>query len=134
MQETTGLLSGIPGFGTGTQREECRDMANGITKTIPASRGNEGIDSLFDGSLSEFEFHMAGNPSRLHVGDFVYTIFQDQLRGRLKITKLIPGATNPNSGRPRTLIIVKCPGEKISRPVPRKGHRGTRYYDGADWN
>lgn len=109
-------------------------MSFGITKTIPASRGDEGIDSLFDGSKAEFEFHMAGKPSKLKVGDFVYTIFNDQLRGRLKIRELIGGAVNPNSGRPRTLIVVDCPGEKINKPVPRKGHRGTRYYEGSDWN
>ncbi len=109
-------------------------MSHGITKTIPASRGEAGIDSLYDGSIKEFEFHMAGNPSKLSVGDYVYTIFDDELRGRLCITELIPGATNPKSGKPRTLILVKCPGERISKPVFRKGHRGTRYYDGADWN
>ncbi len=108
-------------------------MSFGITKTIPASRGDEGIESLFDGSLSEFEFHMAGKPSKLKVGDFVYTIFNDQLRGRLRIRELIAGAVNPKSGRPRTLIVVECPGEKIKKPVARKGHRGTRYFDGADW-
>ena len=108
-------------------------MSFGITKTIPATRGDEGINKLFDGSVKEFEFHMAGNPSKLEVGDFVYTIFNDELRGRLKITELIPGATNPKSGRPRTLIIVKCPGQKIKTVVTRKGHRGTRYYDGVDW-
>ena len=108
-------------------------MRFGITKTIPASRGDRGIESLYDGSLSEFEFHMAGNPSRLKVGDYVYTIFNDQLRGRLRITELIGGKLNPNSGRPRTLIMVSCPGEKIGTPVSRRGHRGTRYYDGADW-
>ncbi|PCI75556.1 MAG: hypothetical protein COB20_12595 [SAR86 cluster bacterium] len=108
-------------------------MSFGITKTIPASRGNEGIESLFDGSLSEFEFHMAGKPSKLKVGDFVYTIFNDELRGRLEIRELVGGAVNPKSGKPRTLIIVDCPGEKIQKPVVRKGHRGTRYYDGANW-
>ena len=108
-------------------------MRFGITKTSPASRGEAGIESLYDGSLSEFEFHMAGNPSRLKVGDYVYTIFNDQLRGRLRITELIGGKLNPNSGRPRTLIMVSCPGEKIGTPVSRRGHRGTRYYDGADW-
>ena len=109
-------------------------MGFGITKTIPASRGDEGINSLFDESRAEFEFHMAGTPSKLNVGDFVYTIFNDQLRGRLCIRELIGGAVNPKSGRPRTLIIVDCPGEKIAKPVAKKGHRGTRYYDGTDWN
>lgn len=109
-------------------------MSHGITKTIPASRGAQGIDSLYDGSIDEFEFHMAGSPSKLSVGDYVYTIFNDELRGRLKITELIQGATNPKSGKPRTLIMVRCPGETIGKPVHRKGHRGTRYYDGADWN
>ncbi len=108
-------------------------MSFGITKTIPASRGDAGIDSLYDGSLSVFEFHMAGKPSKLKVGDFVYTIFNDQLRGRLRITELIGGKLNPNSGRPRTLIMVACPGEKLPKPISRQGHRGTRYYDGADW-
>lgn len=109
-------------------------MTFGITKTIPASRGDEGLESLFDGSRGEFEFHMAGKPSKLKVGDFVYTIFNDQLRGRLRIRELIGGAVNPSSGKPRTLILVECPGVKISKPVARKGHRGTRYYDGEDWN
>ena len=108
-------------------------MGFGITKTIPASRGDEGLESLFDGSRAEFEFHMAGKPSKLNVGDFVYTIFNDQLRGRLRIRELIGGAVNPKSGRPRTLIIVACPGEKIAKPVAKKGHRGTRYYEGTDW-
>jgi len=108
-------------------------MSFGITKTIPASRGDKGIDSLYDGSIAEFEFHMAGKPSRLEVGDFVYTIFNDELRGRLRIKELIGGAVNPSSGRPRTLILVECPGDKISQPIARKGHRGTRYYDGEEW-
>ncbi len=109
-------------------------MSFGITKTIPVSRGDEGIDSLYDGSTGEFEFHMAGKPSKLSVGDFVYTIFKDELRGRLQITELRSGATNPKSGKPRTLIIVKCPGEKIGKPTPSKGHRGTRYFEGEGWN
>lgn len=108
-------------------------MNFGITKTIPASRGQEGIDCLYDGSRGEFEFHMAGSPSKLNVGDFVYTIFKDELIGRCIITEFISGATNPNSGRARTLIMVACPGERLKKPIARKGHRGTRYYDGADW-
>ena len=108
-------------------------MSFGITKTIPASRGEAGIDVLYDGTRSEFEFHMAGKPSKLKVGDFVYTIFNDQLIGRCRITELIGGTTNPSSGRPRTLIMVDCPGKRLARPIPRKGHRGTRYYDGTDW-
>lgn len=108
-------------------------MSFGITKTIPASRGEAGLESLYDGSLVEFEFHMAGKPSKLQAGDFVYTIFNDQLRGRLRITELIFGAVNPGSGKPRTLIMVACPGEKSAAPILRRGHRGTRYYDGSDW-
>ena len=108
-------------------------MNFGITKTIPASRGEAGIDVLYDGTRSGFEFHMAGKPSKLKVGDFVYTIFNDQLIGRCRITELIGGATNPSSGSPRTLIMVDCPGERLAKPISRKGHRGTRYYDGADW-
>ena len=108
-------------------------MSFGITKTIPAEQGIEKVHALFDGSLQEYEFHMAGKPSRLQVGDYVYTIFQDQLYGRLKIKELIEGATNPKSGKARTLIMVEAPGEKLEQPIPRKGHQGTRYYDGADW-
>ena len=108
-------------------------MSFGITKTIPAKEGVEALNALYDGSLGEYEFHMAGKPSKLNVGDFVYTIFEDQLHGRLKIKELIGGAVNPNSGRPRTLIIVECPGEQLPQPIPKKGHRGTRYYDGAAW-
>ena len=63
-------------------------MNFGITKTIPAERGIEKVHALYDGSLQEYEFHMAGKPSKLQVGDYVYTIFQDQIRGRLKIKEL----------------------------------------------
>lgn len=108
-------------------------MSFGITKTIPAKEGREALEKLYDGSIKEFEFHMAGKPSKLNVGDYVYTIFEDKLMGRLKITKLKGGATNSNSGRARTLIYVKCPGEKLKNPINKKGHRGTRYYDGSDW-
>ena len=108
-------------------------MSFGITKTIPAKDGQVHVDSLYDGSRATFEFHMAGKPSKLKVGNYVYTIFNDQLVGRLQILALISGAINPKSGRPRTLITVACPGERLAEPIPRKGHRGTRYYDGADW-
>ncbi len=80
---------------------------NGITKTIPAKEGIAALTALYDGSLTEFEFHMAGKPSKLKVGDYVYTIYNDMLHGRLKIKALIGGATNPNSGKPRTLIIIR---------------------------
>ncbi|MCA9993695.1 MAG: hypothetical protein KDE29_22085 [Anaerolineales bacterium] len=108
-------------------------MSFGITKTIPAGRGPAGVEVLYDGSLTEFEFHMAGKPSKLKVGDYVYTIFNDQLVGRCRITALIGGTVNPDSGKPRTLVMVACPGERLAVPIPRQGHRGTRYYDGADW-
>lgn len=108
-------------------------MSFGISKTIPAKEGLEALNALYDGSLSEFEFHMAGTPSKLKVGDYVYTIFDNQLRGRLKIKQLIGGAVNPNSGKTRTLIMVDAPGEQLETPIAKKGHRGTRYYDGADW-
>ena len=106
---------------------------SGITKTIPSKEGQAAADSLYDGSWTEFEFHMAGKPSRLAVGDYVYTIFHDELIGRCRIKELIFGAVNPSSGKPRTLIMVECPGERLPVPIPRRGHRGTRYYDGADW-
>ena len=108
-------------------------MSFGITKTIPAKEGIESLNALYDGSISEFEFHMAGKPSKLNVGDYVYTIFDDQLYGRLKIKELIGEAVNPNSGKPRTLILVEAPGERLETPLSKKGHRGTRYYDGAEW-
>lgn len=108
-------------------------MNFGITKTIPAKEGIDALNKLYDGSISEFEFHMAGKPSKLKAGDYVYTIFQDNLVGRLKILRLEVGSTNPTSGRARTLIFVQCPGEKLASPIIRKGHRGTRYYGGEDW-
>jgi hypothetical protein len=106
---------------------------SGITKTIPAAAGMSTVDSLYDGSRKTYEFHMAGTPSKLKVGDYVYTIYGDNLIGRMKIQKLKGGAVNPKSGKPRTLILVGAPGERLPKPIPRKGHRGTRYYDGADW-
>lgn len=108
-------------------------MSFGITKTIPAQEGEAGINALYDGLLTEYEFHMAGKPSRLKIGDYVYTIFNDQLIGRLKIKRFQSGAVNPDSGKPRTLIFVEAPGERLATPIPKEGHRGTRYYDGADW-
>lgn len=105
---------------------------HGITKTIQKAHGDVAT-GLYDGTLREFEFHMAGKPSRLSVGDWVYTIYGDEMLGRCKITQLIGGAVNPKSGKPRTLIMVACPGEKLDTPVAKKGHRGTRYYDGAEW-
>ena len=108
-------------------------MSFGITKTIPANQGISTIDKLYDGSLREYEFHMAGKPSKLSVGDYVYTIFGDQLYGRLTITRLVGGAIHPRSGKPRTLIYVDAPGERLPEPMPRQCHRGTRYYDGKDW-
>ncbi len=109
-------------------------MKFGITKTIPAKAGVETLDSLYDGTRNEYEFHMAGKePARLKIGDYVYTIFSDQLHGRLKIRKFITGAVNPNSGKPRILIIVDAPGERLAKPIAKKGHRGTRYTKGEDW-
>ena len=108
-------------------------MSFGITKTIPAKEGVEALKALYDGSLTEYEFHMAGTPSKLKVGDYVYTIFDDQLHGRLRIKELVGGAVNPKSGRPRTLIMVEAPGERLDSPIPKKGHRGTRYYDGQEF-
>lgn len=108
-------------------------MSFGITKTIPAERGQAAIDALYDGSLSEYEFHMAGSPSRLAPGHYVYTIFNNHIVGRLLISRIDPGAVNPTSGKPRSLIYVTAPGVRLPIPIPRPGHQGTRYYDGADW-
>ncbi len=102
---------------------------SGITKTIPQKEGVEAVSQLYDGDKGEFEFHMAGKPSRLNAGDYVYTIWQDVLIGRLKITRIETGAVNPSSGKPRSLIFVATPGERFDKPIARKGHRGTRYYD-----
>ena len=108
-------------------------MSHGITKTIPAQAGQEFIESLYDGTLTEYEFHMAGTPKKLYVGDYVYTIFANMLIGRCQIVRIEGGAVNPKSGKPRTLIHVRAPGEKLAVPIPKKGHQGTRYYDGEEW-
>ena len=107
---------------------------SGITKTIPQAHGIEAVDAMYDGPAGEFEFHMAGKPSKLKVGDYVYTIWENMLIGRLEIIRIEGGAVNPKSGKPRSLIYVRTPGERIAKPVFRQGHRGTRYYDGADWD
>lgn len=108
-------------------------MSFGITKTIPAEHGQAAVDALYDGSLQEHEFHMAGRPSKLAPGHYVYTIFNNHIVGRLRITRIVPGAVNPESGKPRTLIYVAAPGQRLPLPIPRQGHQGTHYYDGADW-
>ena len=107
-------------------------MSFGITKTIPHNAGIQVVEALYS-VPGEYEFHMAGKPSRLKAGDYVYTIFNNQLIGRLMITRLVEGALNPNSGKSRTLIYVRTPGERLAVPIARQGHRGTRYYDGAEW-
>jgi len=104
----------------------------GITKTIPAKEGRQAVNALYE-ITGTYEFHMAGKPSKLNVGDYVYTIFNDEVIGRCRIKDLIGGATNPASGKPRTLILVETPGEKLAEPIAKQGHRGTRYYDGAEW-
>ncbi len=96
-------------------------MSFGISKTIPAGDGREAVDALYDGSLEEFEFHMAGQPSKLNVGDYVYTIFGDELIGRCQIVRIEGGAVNPSSGKPRTLIYVRAPGERLRRADPHEG-------------
>lgn len=108
-------------------------MAFGITKTIPQADGRAAVDQLYDGSIREFEFHKAGGAGRLEVGHFVYTIFQDEMIGRCKVTRLVENAVNPDSGKPRTLIYVACPGERLQKPYAKQGHRGTRYHEGDDW-
>jgi hypothetical protein len=109
-------------------------MSFGITKTIPAKSGIETLNALYDGSRDDYEFHMAGAaPTRLKVGDYVYTIFGDMLHGRLKIQKFITGSINPASGKPRVLVIVKSLGERLVEPISKKGHRGTRYTDRSEW-
>jgi hypothetical protein len=100
-------------------------MSKGITKTLPADRTPAEVDNLFT-VPGEYEFHMAGTPSKLAPGDYVYTIYNNQLIGRLRILRIQPGATNPESGKPRSLIYVQTPGERIPHPVPRQGHQGTR--------
>ena len=90
-------------------------MSFGITKTIPSGDGPEAVDTLYDGSISEFEFHMAGKPSKLSVGNYVYTIFHDQLVGRCQIERIEVGAVNPKSSKPRTLIYVRAPGEPSAK-------------------
>jgi hypothetical protein len=122
------------GFAFGRSKAHNRRMSFGITKTVPAKAGDDFVESLYDGRLDEFEFHMAGRePKRLKVGDYVYTIFDDQLRGRLRIKRLVTGASHPASGKPRILVIVEAPGERLEPPLPKRGHRGTRYTDGEDW-
>ncbi len=106
---------------------------SGITKTIPQAEGPQALEQLYDGSITEFEFHMAGTPRRLVVGQYVYTIWQDQLVGRCEIVRLHSGVANLKGGRPQTLIFVSCPGERLAQPIERQGHRGTRYYEGEDW-
>jgi hypothetical protein len=106
---------------------------SGITKTIPQSEGESAVDYLYEEKIGEFDFHMAGKPSKLVEGQFVYTIWKDEIVGRCKIIRIESGHTNPKSGKARSLIFVAIPGEKAKNPFRRKGHRGTRYYDGDDW-
>lgn len=60
-------------------------MNFGNTKTFQANAGQGTVERLYDGSLSEYEFHIAGSPSKLKVDHYVYTIFGNQLIGRLGI-------------------------------------------------
>jgi hypothetical protein len=102
---------------------------SGITKTTPQKDGVEAVKALYHGRVGEFEFHMTGKPSRLNVGDYVYTIWGDMLVERCQITRIESSAVNPKSGKPRSLIFVKTPEEKLENPYPQKGHRDTLYSD-----
>lgn len=105
----------------------------GISKTVPKREGEQTLLQLYDGSIPRFEFHMSGSMKKVAVGDWVYTIYGDELRGRCRIVELITGQQNPCSGKPMTLVAVSCPGEVLAEPVPMKGHQGTRYCDGQIW-
>ena len=106
---------------------------SGITKTIPQSEGVSAVDSLYNAKQGEFDFHMAGKPSKLVEGQYVYTIWKDQVVGRCQIVRIESGHINPSSGKARSLIFVSIPGEKAKNPFPKTGHRGTRYFDGEGW-
>ena len=54
---------------------------SGITKTIPATEGRAAVDALYT-IPGEYEFHMAGKPSKLQVGDYVYTFNSTSLEGK----------------------------------------------------
>lgn len=108
-------------------------MIVGITKTISAEEGLEMLNALYDGSVTEYHIKMAGRPSKLQVGDYVYTIFDDHIHGRLKIKSMIGEATDPQSDHYYTLIVAEAPGERLRQPIPKKGHGGVQYYDGTQW-
>ncbi|MCH6566080.1 MAG: hypothetical protein IH811_09435 [Proteobacteria bacterium] len=74
-----------------------------------------------------------GLEPRLPFLDHRLVEFMFRVPGRLKIREFITGAVNPNSGKPRILIVVDAPGERLKTPVPKRGHRGTRYTEGEDW-
>jgi hypothetical protein len=63
-------------------RKGSEKMNLGITKTIPQKESQADVDKLYDGSLSEFEFHKAGGKGKLSVGNYVYTIYRHHLIGR----------------------------------------------------
>ncbi len=54
-------------------------------------------------------------------------------RNGQKIAVEVKSFLRPSDGKPRTLIVVACPGEKLQQPIAKKGHRGTRYYNGVAW-
>jgi len=37
------------------------------------------------------------------------------------------------AGKPCTLVMVEAPGERLEGPMPRRGHRGRRYFSGDKW-
>lgn len=106
---------------------------SGITKTIPQKEGMIAISQLYDGSIDSFVFHMRGKPSKLDVGEYVYTIWKDQLFGRCVITQIEHDVVSLDGNKTQTLIHVACPGNRCVPPLPYKGHRGTRYYKGNVW-
>jgi hypothetical protein len=108
-------------------------MSFGITKTISLENGLESLEALYNGSLTEYQFRMIGRPTKLQVNDYVYTIFNDEIHGRLKITSMIGEITDHQTGAYHTLIVVEAPGERLDSPIPKKGHGGLHYYDGAEW-
>lgn len=85
-------------------------MSFGITKTISLGDGFETLEALYDGSLTEYQFRMMGRPTKLQVNDYVYTIFNAELYGRLKIKSMIGELIAHQAGAYHTLIVVEAPG------------------------
>jgi hypothetical protein len=107
-----------------------------ITRTIPKTELPRWIDSFFNNSRkgSKEYFPFGRHVKNVGPGDFLYLIYKGAVYGRLEIVKVDQGANRRlpvgTKGIPinaKTIVWVRCPGDRPQRTMRRRSHRGHKY-------